>query len=286
MDWRERLTQYWHLMRFHRPIGMLLLLWPALWALWIAGEGSPDGKIVLVFVLGVALMRAAGCVINDFADRRIDPHVTRTRDRPLAAGRVTSKEALALFAGLCLMAFLLVLQLNRLTVALSVVALFLAASYPFTKRYTHLPQAYLGLAFGWAIPMAFTAQTGTLPGVAWWLLLSAVLWAVIYDTMYAMVDRDDDLKIGVKSSAILFGRYDRLIVGLIQGAMLGVLIWVGYLQNLGGGYWLGLLAAAGMAAYQQFLIRDRNRSECFQAFLNNNWFGGVIFLGIALDYWI
>ncbi|XSG85979.1 MAG: 4-hydroxybenzoate octaprenyltransferase [Methylohalobius sp. ZOD2] len=286
MDWRERLTQYWHLMRFHRPIGMLLLLWPALWALWIAGEGSPDGKIVLVFVLGVALMRAAGCVINDFADRRIDPHVTRTRDRPLAAGRVTSKEALALFAGLCLMAFLLVLQLNRLTIALSVVGLFLAASYPFTKRYTHLPQAYLGLAFGWAIPMAFTAQTGTLPGVAWWLLLSAVLWALIYDTMYAMVDRDDDLKIGVKSSAILFGRYDRLIIGLIQGTMLGVLIWVGYLQNLGGGYWLGLLVAAGMAAYQQFLIRDRNRTACFQAFLNNNWFGGVIFLGIALDYWI
>lgn len=283
MDWRERLTQYWYLMRFHRPVGIFLLLWPTLWALWIAGQGRPDGKVAMVFVLGVILMRAAGCVINDYADRDFDPHVTRTRDRPIAAGRVTPKEALALFGGLCLLAFLLVLQLNRLTIALAFVALFLACSYPFMKRITHLPQAYLGLAFGWAVPMAFAAQTGSIPALAWWLLLATVLWALAYDTIYAMVDREDDLKIGVKSSAILFGRFCPWIIAAIQVAMLGVMGWVGQLAGLGGWYWLALWVAGGLAAYQQILIRNWDRMACFRAFLNNHWVGAVIFLGIALD---
>ncbi len=283
MDWRERLTQYWYLMRFHRPIGIFLLLWPALWALWIAGQGRPDGKVLMVFVLGVILMRAAGCVINDYADRNFDPYVTRTRDRPIAAGRVTPKEALALAGMLCLLAFFLVLQLNRLTIALAFIALFLACSYPFMKRVTYLPQAYLGLAFGWAVPMAFAAQTGSIPAVAWWLLLATVLWALVYDTMYAMVDREEDLKIGVKSSAILFGRFCPWIIAAIQAAMLGTLGWVGQLAGLGGWYWLALWVAAGLAVYQQILIRDQNPAACLRAFLNNNWVGAVIFLGIALD---
>ena len=282
--WTERLRNYWYLMRFHRPIGIFLLLWPTMWALWIAGAGKPDARIVTIFVLGVVLMRAAGCVINDFADRRFDPHVARTRDRPIASGRVTPREALFLFAFLCSLAFVLVLQLNRLTIALSPVAVFLAASYPFMKRFTHLPQAYLGLAFGWAVPMAFAAQTGTIPATAWWLLLATVLWALAYDTMYAMVDREDDLKIGVKSSAILFGRHDRLIIGLIQVAMLMVMIRVGLVERLGGWYWLGLAAAAALAGYQQYLIRDRRPQDCFQAFLNNHWLGLVIFLGILFHY--
>lgn len=283
MEWRERLIQYWYLMRFHRPIGIFLLLWPTLWALWIAGQGRPDGKVLMVFVLGVVLMRAAGCVINDYADRHFDPHVTRTRDRPIAAGRVTPREALALFGVLCLLALGLVLQLNRLTVALAFVALFLAASYPFMKRITHLPQAYLGLAFGWAVPMAFAAQTGSIPAVGWWLLLATVLWALAYDTMYAMVDREDDLKIGVKSSAILFGRFCAWIIAAIQAAMLAALVWVGQLAGLGGWYWLALAVVAGLAVYQQFLIRSQDKTAYFQAFLNNNWVGAVVFLGIALD---
>lgn len=281
---RERIRQYWLLMRFDRPIGIFLLLWPALWALWIAAHGRPDPKIVMVFVLGVIVMRAAGCVINDYADRNFDPHVTRTRDRPIAAGRVSPREALVLFVGLCLMAFLLVLQLNGLTIALSVIAVLLAASYPFMKRFTHLPQAYLGLAFGWAVPMAFAAQTGTVPAIAWWLLLATILWALAYDTMYAMVDREDDLKIGVKSTAILFADGDRLIIAGIQAAMLLTLLWVGVLAGLGAGYRLGLLAALVLAGYQQYLIRDRQPDRCFQAFLNNHWFGAVVFLGIVLDY--
>ncbi|BCX82411.1 4-hydroxybenzoate polyprenyltransferase [Methylomarinovum caldicuralii] len=283
-DWRDRLRQYAYLMRLHRPIGIFLLLWPALWALWIAGNGRPDPVIVAIFILGVVLMRSAGCVINDYADRRFDPHVRRTRDRPLAAGRVTPREALILFAVLCGLAFVLVLFLNRLTIALAFVAAFLAASYPFMKRYTHLPQAYLGLAFGWAVPMAFAAQTGAVPAVAWWLLLATLLWALAYDTMYAIVDREDDLRIGVKSTAILFGRHDRLIIGLIQLAMLAVLAWVGRLVGLGGWYWAGLVAAAGFMAYQQWLIREHDPGRCFQAFLNNNWLGAVVFLGILLDY--
>ncbi len=280
----DRLRQYWLLMRFHRPIGIFLLLWPTLWALWIAAGGMPDPKILAVFVLGVVLMRAAGCVINDYADRDFDPHVARTRQRPIAAGRVSPGEALALFGALCLAAFLLVLQLDGLTIALSLVAALLAASYPFMKRYTHLPQAYLGVAFGWAVPMAFAAQTGGVPPVAWWLLLATVLWALAYDTMYAMADREDDLKIGVKSSAILFGRYDRRLIAAIQVLMLGVLGWVGRLSGLDGWYGLGLIAAAGLAVYQQWLIRDRRPDRCIRAFLNNHWLGMVVFLGIVLDY--
>ena len=283
-DLKDRLLQYAYLMRFHRPIGIFLLLWPALWALWIAGNGRPDVKVVVIFVLGVILMRAAGCVINDYADREFDPHVERTKDRPIASGKVSPREALMLFAVLCLLAFLLVLQLNGLTIALSFIALFLAASYPFTKRITQLPQAYLGIAFGWAVPMAFAALTGTVPLIAWGLFLATVLWALAYDTMYAMVDRDDDLKIGVKSTAILFGRYDRWIIAGIQVAMLLILAWVGRSAGLGGWYYLGLFAAACFAVYQQYLIAGREKAKCFQAFLNNHWFGAVIFLGLLLDY--
>lgn len=280
----ERLYQYWQLMRFHRPIGIFLLLWPALWALWIAGEGRPDPLVLTVIVAGVVLMRAAGCVINDYADRRFDPHVARTRTRPIAAGRVRPNEALALFGALCAIAFALVLLLNTLTVLLSVAGAFLAASYPYMKRHTYFPQAYLGLAFGWAIPMAFAAQTESIPWVAWLLYLATVLWAMVYDTMYAMVDRDDDLKIGIKSTAILFGEFDRLMIGLIQALMLLILAGAGFYAGMGGYYYLGLLGAAVLAVYQQFLIYQRSKEGCFNAFLNNHWFGAAIFAGIALHY--
>jgi len=289
MDWarlKDRAYQYALLMRLDRPIGVFLLLWPTCWALWIAGEGSPDTGVTLVFVLGVVLMRSAGCVINDYADRDFDPHVKRTEQRPIAAGRVTPKEALILFAVLCLLAFVLVLTMNRLTIGLSLVGALLAAVYPYTKRHTYLPQVFLGLAFGWAVPMAFAAQTGTLPAVAWLLLMATVLWATAYDTMYAMVDREDDLKIGVRSTAILFGDADRVIIGIIQALLLLTLWVVGGKAELGLYYKLGLLAAAGLAAYQQYLIRDRDPRGCFRAFLNNNGFGAVIFAGLVLDYWM
>ncbi len=275
---------YARLMRLDKPIGILLLLWPTLWALWIAGEGHPRPWVVVVFVLGVVLMRSAGCVINDFADRDFDRHVRRTASRPITAGQVSPREALVLFGVLSLLALGLVLTLDRLTVQLSLVGAFLAASYPFTKRFTHLPQAYLGVAFGWAIPMAFAAQTGEVDQRSWWLFAAVVLWALIYDTMYAMVDRDDDLKIGVKSSAILFGRYDRLIIGLLQLAMLGVLLVVGRLFGLGLWYHLGLAVAAGLMLYHQWLIHDRDRERCFRAFLHNQWIGVAIFAGLVLDY--
>jgi len=281
---RERLTEYARLMRLDRPIGILLLLWPTLWALWIAGQGRPDPLVLAVFVAGVVLMRSAGCVINDFADRHFDPHVARTRDRPIAAGRVSPREALILFAVLCLLAFGLVLLMNRLTILLSFVAVALAAVYPFTKRVTHLPQVVLGAAFGWAIPMAFAAQTGELPRIAWLLFLVNILWSVAYDTLYAMVDREDDLKIGVKSTAILFGEADRLVVGVLQLLVLLGLSLVGSLAGLGDFYAIGLLVAALLALYQQYLIRDRDPQRCFEAFLNNNWFGAAVFAGIALDY--
>ncbi|TAN52055.1 MAG: 4-hydroxybenzoate octaprenyltransferase [Methylococcaceae bacterium] len=271
-------------MRFDKPIGILLLLWPALWALWIAGNGRPDAKVVLVIALGVVVMRAAGCVINDYADRDFDPCVERTRQRPIAAGLVKPREALCLFVGLCLLAFALVLTLNLMTIGLSVVGAFLAASYPFTKRYTHLPQAYLGVAFGWAIPMAFAAEIEALPVTAWVLYLATILWALVYDTMYAMVDRDDDLKIGVKSTAILFGSRDRLILGVLQASMQSALIGVGLLAGLGKYYYLGLAAATGFFIYQQWLIRHREKPLCFRAFLNNNWYGAAVFLGIFVDY--
>lgn len=288
MDWdhiKDRAYQYALLMRLDKPIGVFLLLWPTCWALWIAGEGSPDAGVTLVFVLGVILMRSAGCVINDYADRDFDPHVKRTELRPIAAGRVAPKEALVLFAVLCGLAFALVLTMNWLTIGLSVVAAVLAAAYPYTKRHTYLPQVFLGLAFGWAVPMVFAAQTGTVPAVAWLLLMATVLWATAYDTMYAMVDREDDVKIGVRSTAILFGDADRVIIGIIQALLLLTLWIVGNKAELGIYYNLGLLAAAGLAVYQQYLIRDRDVHGCFQAFLNNHWFGAVIFVGLVLDYW-
>lgn len=281
----RKLDAYWRLMRFDKPIGIFLLLWPGLWALWIAGRGHPGGLVVAVIVLGTILMRAAGCVINDYADRDFDPHVQRTRQRPIAAGDIAPRDALWLFLALCLAAFALVLLLNPLTIALSVPGALLAATYPFTKRYTHLPQAYLGIAFGWAVPMSFAAETGGIPGLAWKLYAATVLWALIYDTMYAMVDRDDDLRIGVKSTAILFGRHDRLIIGGLQLAMLAILADVGRSAGLGPWYKLGLAVGAGLFGYQQWLIRDRNKPGCFKAFLNNHWFGAGIFAGLVLDYW-
>lgn len=284
MHIRERLYQYYLLTRLHKPIGILLLLWPTLWALWIAADGIPDLYILMVFVLGVVLMRSAGCVINDYADRNFDPHVARTRERPIAAGKVSPREALILFAVLCLLAFALVLTLNRQTIYLSFGGLLLAAAYPFTKRYTQLPQVVLGAAFGWAIPMAFAAVQGTVPQLGWLLFTVNILWSTVYDTFYAMVDRDDDLKIGVKSTAILFGESDRLIVGILQALVLAGLLLVGRMAGLGLYYHLGLLVAAGLALYQQYLARNRDRAGCFQAFLNNNWFGAAVFAGILLDY--
>lgn len=281
---KQRLLQYIHLMRLHKPIGIMLLLWPTLWALWIASEGKPDPLVLLVFVSGVVLMRSAGCVINDLADRDVDPHVKRTRNRPIAAGRVSPREALVLFAVLCLIAFALVLLMNRLTILLSLVGVVLAASYPFMKRYTHLPQVYLGAAFGWAVPMAFAAQTGDVPKVAWLLFTATVLWATAYDTMYGMVDREDDLKIGVKSTAILFGDSDRVVIALLQVLVFLALLLTGQAVGLHGYYYLGLLLAAGLAVYQQYLIRDRDPGRCFQAFVNNNWFGAAVFAGILLEY--
>ena len=281
---REQWLQYAYLMRLHRPIGILLLLWPTLWALWIAAEGWPDPLVLFVFVAGVTLMRSAGCVINDYADRDFDPHVARTRERPLATGKVSPREALGLFTVLCLIAFLLVLLMNPLTIALSLVGALLAASYPFMKRYTHLPQVYLGAAFGWAIIMAFAAQTGEVPRLAWLLFIANVIWATVYDTQYGMVDREDDLKIGVKSTAILFGTADRLIIGILQLVLLLALVLVGVNAELGIYYYFALLAGAALLLYQQFLIREREPARCFQAFLNNNWFGALVFAGIFLDY--
>jgi 4-hydroxybenzoate polyprenyltransferase len=281
---KERLRQYALLMRLDRPIGSLLLLWPALWALWLAGAGHPQPLVVVVFVLGVVLMRSAGCVINDYADRNVDPHVARTRQRPMAAGRVTSREALTLFVVLCLLAFALVLLMNRLTVMLSVGAVVLAVIYPFMKRYTHLPQVVLGMAFGWAVPMAYAAQTGAVPPVAWLLFIATVLWDTAYDTMYAMVDRPDDLRIGVKSTAILFGEADRHLIALIQGLFFVVMIMIGRQLQLGMYYYAGLVTAMGLAVYQLLLIRRRDPGECFKAFLNNNWFGMAIFAGIVVHY--
>ena len=282
----ERLKDYARLMRLHRPIGALLLLWPTLWALWIAGQGRPDLRVLAVFVLGVVLMRSAGCVINDYADRNFDPHVERTRDRPIAAGRVSAREALVLFVVLCLIAFALVLTLNRLTILLSLAGAFLAATYPFVKRFTHLPQFYLGAAFGWGIPMVFAALTGGIPPVGWMLFAANVCWAVAYDTAYAMVDRDDDRRVGVKSTAILFGRYDRALVFLFHVLTLALLAYAGALAGLGLRYYAGLVAAFGFALYQQRLMRGRTRDGCFRAFLNNNWFGAAVFAGLVFDFMV
>ena len=282
----DRAKQYWLLARFDRPIGILILLWPSLWALWVAGKGKPDALVLAVICLGVVLMRAAGCVINDYADRDFDPHVERTRQRPIAAGNVTPKEALVLFVVLCLIAFSLVLLLNTFTIMLSFGGAFLAASYPFMKRYTHLPQAYLGIAFGWAVPMAFAAQTNTIPPVAWVMYLAVVLWALVYDTMYAMVDKEDDLKIGVKSTAILFADKEREIIGGLQIIILGLLYLIGQMESLGWPYYLGLVIAACLSVYQQKLIFYREKANCFKAFLNSNWFGLAVFAGILVHYLI
>jgi 4-hydroxybenzoate polyprenyltransferase len=284
VGWWERLRRYALLVRLNRPIGILLLLWPTLWALWIAGDGAPAWHIVLVFVTGVALMRSAGCAINDYADRDFDGHVRRTHARPIAAGLVTPGEALGVFVVLSLMAASLLFFLNWPTRFMSLVALLLTAVYPFMKRYTHLPQVVLGAAFGWAVPMAFMALDESVPPVAWLLFGIALIWALIYDTQYAMVDREDDLKIGIKSSAILFGRHDRLVIGVLQLVMIVLLLLVGILIDRTGFYYLGLVAGTGLFAYQQWLIRARDTKACFEAFLNNNQFGMVIFIGLLIDY--
>jgi 4-hydroxybenzoate polyprenyltransferase len=281
----DKLRQYWLLARFDKPIGIYILLWPTLWALWIAGQGRPDWLVVTVFTCGVVLMRAAGCVINDYADRDFDPHVARTQLRPIAAGLVSPKEALILFAVLCLSAFALVLLMNPFTIALSFIGAFLAASYPFMKRFTHWPQAYLGAAFGFAVPMAFAAQTNTIPAVAWVLYLAVLFWALVYDTMYALVDIDDDLKIGVKSTAILFGKRVREIMAGLQLLIIGLLISVGILENLSWPYFLGIAGASGFCIYQQWLIHGLDKPKCFKAFLNNHWFGLTVFAGLVAAYW-
>ena len=281
---RRRLREYARLMRLDRPIGIWLLLWPVLWALWISSNGHPDERLFVIFVLGTFVMRSAGCVMNDFADREFDPHVRRTADRPLAKQSVSPAEALGLFAVLALVALALVIPLNRPTQVLALIGGILAVTYPFLKRFFSLPQAYLGAAFGWSVPMAFAAQTGAVPPVAWVLFVSVVLWTTAYDTMYAMVDREDDLEIGVRSSAILFGSADRVLIAALQLAALGGLALVGWMSELGHWYWAGLAVAAALAAHQQVLIRNRQPAECFRAFLNNNLLGLVVFAGLALDY--
>lgn len=279
----ERLGLYWRLMRFHRPIGIWLLLWPTLWALWFAADGPPPLHVFVVFVLGTALMRAAGCVINDLADRDFDPHVARTRDRPIAAGLVRPREALALFGALCVVAFALTASLqNARVLLLSLPAVLLASVYPFTKRWISIPQAVLGLAFSWGIPMAFAAVSAEVPWNDVLILMAAnVCWVVAYDTFYAMADREDDLKIGVKSSAILFGRSDRAITASLQLATLALLAWAG--RGLGVAWHAGLAVAAALALHQQWLVRDRDPQACFRAFLANHYFGAAVFLGLAFD---
>jgi 4-hydroxybenzoate polyprenyltransferase len=284
MTLTERLSHYEKLMRLDKPIGILLLLWPTLWGQWLASNGDPDWLILWIFVMGVVLMRSAGCVINDYADRDFDPHVARTRERPLAAGTVSAREALLLAAGLSLLAFLLILPLNALVLKLSVVALFLAASYPFTKRFFAIPQAYLGIAFGFGIPMSYAALWGEVPSEAWVLLAANIFWAIAYDTQYAMVDREDDLKIGIKTSAITFGRYDLVAIAVCYAATLGLLGWVGVQREMGWAYTGGLTVAAAIAAYHMRLIRQRDPQQCFRAFLHNTWFGAAVFGGIVLHF--
>ena len=279
---KEQFIQYLILMRINRPIGIWLLLWPTLWALWFAAGGVPPVKILLIFILGTVLMRSAGCVINDLADRDIDPNVARTRDRPIATGRVSTGEAVRLFTVLCLIAFGLVTQLNLHTVLLSLAALALAATYPFAKRFHSLPQAHLGLAFAWGIPMAFTALGTPVPwDLVGWLVLANVLWVIAYDTFYAMSDREDDLRIGVRSSAILFGRHDRWITAVLQAATLACLAMAGRQRH--EWYWIGLAVAALLAVYQQWRVRGRDPALCLRAFLNNAYFGAAVFAGLALD---
>ena len=283
MTFKEKLHLYEKLMRLDKPIGILLLLWPTLWGLWISSYGRPNWVILWIFVLGTVLMRSAGCVINDYFDRDIDRHVARTQSRPLASGQVSTQEALLLAAVLALLAFSLILTLDRLVIVLSVPALLIAATYPFTKRFFVIPQAYLGIAFGFGIPMAYAANLGAVPLVAWVLLLANMFWAIAYDTEYAMVDRDDDIRIGIKTSAITFGKYDVLAVMICYATMLVILAGVGLRFKFGAFYYAGLLAAAGIMGYHYTLIKNRERDKCFKAFLHNNRVGAAIFAGIALD---
>ena len=285
MTWaaiRDRLDLYEKLMRLDKPIGILLLAWPTLWGLWLSSVGKPDFLVLWVFMIGVVLMRSAGCVVNDYADRHFDPHVERTKNRPLAAGRVSEREALVLAGVLALLAFLLILPLeNLLLIQLSVAAAFLAASYPYTKRFLAIPQAYLGIAFGFGIPMAYAAHLDGIPPIAWVLMAANVFWAIAYDTEYAMVDRADDLKIGIRTSAITFGRYDIAAVMLCYLVTLALLGYVGWQLHLYWPYYLGLAAAAGIAVYHYRLLREREPAKCFKAFLHNNWFGAAVFAGMV-----
>ena len=276
----SNINQYWLLMRANKPIGSYLLLWPTLWGLFLAAGGIPSWGILLIFTLGVFVMRSAGCVINDYADRKVDGSVERTKDRPLPAGKVTEREAKQLFALLVLSAFILVLFLNWQTIALSVVALLLASAYPFMKRYTHLPQLVLGAAFAWSIPMAFMAVTETLPAWMWAVYFANLLWTVAYDTQYAMVDRRHDVKVGIKSTAILFGKFDLLAIALLQGATLGLLAWVFYIQHLHAIAYIGLLVSIVLFAYQYHLCKNREEQNCFKAFLHNNWVGMALAIAI------
>lgn len=276
---------YFKLMRFDKPIGILLLLWPTLWALWVAGDGKPDPKLLFIFVAGTILMRAAGCAINDFADRKFDAHVERTKNRPLATGELSGTQAIITFLIMAGLAFILVLFTNTTTIILAIAGFFIAGIYPFLKRYTHLPQAWLGIAFSWGIPMAYTAQTGHFPEYgAWLIFIAAIIWSITYDTFYAMADRNDDVKLGLKSTAILFGRYDRVITARLQLSVLILFLLFGWVQGFTYWYYLGLLAAAIFMGYQQYLIKDRDPPRCLRAFLNNNWVGAAIFFGLVLNF--
>jgi len=284
MNISERLSLYIQLTRLHRPIGILLLLWPTLWAVWIAAEGQPSWLILFIFTLGTVLMRSSGCAVNDYADRHIDKHVKRTQDRPLTSGKISEREALWVAVVLALVSFALILPLNPLTWLMAFPAAFLAASYPFTKRFFAIPQAYLGIAFGFGIPMAFAAVQGTVPAVAWVLLLANVFWAVAYDTEYAMVDRDDDIHLGIHSSALFLGKYDVMAVMACYTVTLLLLAVAGLMAGLGIVYFVGLIVAEGIALHHYQLIKDRSREKCFAAFLHNNWFGAAVFAGVVGDY--
>ena len=280
----DKFKQYLLLIRLNRPIGIFLLLWPTLWGLWIASEGFPNTKILVVFLFGVFLMRSAGCILNDIIDKDFDKFVARTQNRPLASDKLSSIEAFIVAISLIFIAFLLVLTTNTLTVQLSFVAIILAGTYPFLKRHTYLPQFFLGLTFGWSIPMAFAATTNSIPKIAWLLLIANILWAVVYDTIYAMIDREDDLKIGIKSTAILFDDADRFIIGLIQSLALIALIIIGQQASLNTIYYFSLIIGGCLFLYQLYLIRNRDPKKCMQAFLNNNWFGLVVFIGLFINY--
>lgn len=280
----EKLALYYRLVRLDKPIGILLLLWPTLGAIWFASNGKPDFTVLLIFTLGTVLMRSAGCAINDYADRDFDKHVKRTAERPLTSGKIKPKEALLVALVLSLVSFALILGLNTLTKQLSVAAVIIAGTYPYFKRFFAIPQAYLGIAFGFGIPMSWAAITGSVPAIAWWLLLANVFWAVAYDTEYAMVDRDDDLKIGIRTSAITFGRFDVTAIMLCYGFTLAILLACGWELGLRMPFVIGIMVAGGIALYHYSLIKDRDRMRCFAAFRHNNWFGAAVFAGIALDY--